>query len=71
MNGRLDDMIKLADQHSASLPMDALSVLCMCHEYMEQRSDISDETDDDGSPRPNEEMVLLTELQTILEKYDR
>ena len=66
MSGRLDDCFK---EDKPTLPMDAMCVLVMCHEYMDQRADISNETDDGGSPRPNEEMVLLTELQVILERY--
>jgi hypothetical protein len=79
MSGRLDDSFKHADptdlsepvEHPKTLPMDVLSVIEQCWEYMDQRADISHETDDDGSPRPNEEMVLMSELQTILERCDR
>ena len=79
MSGRLDDMYKYADptdlskpvKHTAELPSDVLSVLEMCWEYMDQRADISHETDDNGSPRPNEEMRLAQELQSILEKNDQ
>ena len=52
------------------LPGSVLAVLAMCHDYMDQRADISHETNDDGAPLPNEEMTLLTELQIVLERYE-
>lgn len=43
-----------------------LEALRDCAEYFEQRSDIADEHNEDGSPRPNEEMRMLAMIQTAL-----
>jgi hypothetical protein len=37
-----------------------------CAEYFDNRADITNEHDEDGSPRPNEEMRLLTEIREAL-----
>ena len=72
MTGRLDDSFKSAPKQAyEEIPQDVLSVIEACWEYMDQRADISNETDDDGSPRPNEEMRLAQELLDILEKADK
>ena len=42
------------------------AVLTDCSEYFDQRSDISSEHDEDGSPRPNEEMKLLQMIEEVL-----
>jgi len=39
-------------------------------EYFDNRADISDRTDDDGTPYPNEEMTRLTELNTCLRQIE-
>ncbi len=52
-SGRLDDCFTYADptdlsepvKHRATFPLDVLSVLEMCWEYMDQRADISNQTD--------------------------
>jgi hypothetical protein len=36
-------------------------------EYLEQREDITDQTSDDGSPYPNEEMKLATRVRWALQ----
>jgi hypothetical protein len=42
------------------------SVLAECAAYFDQRSDISSEHDEDGSPRPNEEMKMLQMIEEVL-----
>ena len=37
-----------------------------CAEYFDQRSDIANEHDEDGSPRPNLEMRLLSLIEDVL-----
>ncbi len=41
-------------------------VLGEAWDYFDNRADISDRTDDDGSPYPNEEMSLLSEINEVL-----
>jgi hypothetical protein len=41
-------------------------VLDECATYFDQRSDISDETNEDGSPRPNKEMQMLTMIEEVM-----
>ena len=42
------------------------NVLNELWEYFDNRADISDRTDDDGTPYPNEEMWLLSEINYVL-----
>ena len=37
-----------------------------CAEYFDQRSDISNDHDEDGSPRPNKEMLMLQMIEGVL-----
>jgi hypothetical protein len=46
--------------------LELAGVLMDLLEYFEQREDISDETNDDGSPRPNEAMQLASQIRTAL-----
>ncbi len=42
------------------------NVLDEVWEYMDARADVSDRTDDDGTPYPNAEMQLLSEINGVL-----
>lgn len=51
---------------SQSSVADMRAALEQCAEYFDNRADIANEHDEDGSPRPNEEMRLLTEVRDAL-----
>ena len=44
--------------------------LVECRDYYDKRADISNEHDEDGSPRPNEEMHRLTSIDECLHGKD-
>jgi hypothetical protein len=46
--------------------MEMESALNECAAYFDQRADISSEHNEDGSPRPNEEMQLLQMIEEAL-----
>jgi len=42
------------------------TLLEILHDYFDNRADISNTNDEDGSPRPNKEMQLLQEIDAVL-----
>lgn len=43
-----------------------IAALEECASYFDDRSDISSEHDEDGSPRPNKEMQMLQMIEDVL-----
>ncbi len=63
-----DDMTTEQEEieHLKSRVKEMEAALNECAAYFDQRADISSEHNDDGSPRPNEEMKLLQMIEESL-----
>ena len=57
-----DEELRAAYQRIAELTAE----LVECRDYFDNRADISNEHDEDGSPRPNEEMRRLVSIDECL-----
>jgi hypothetical protein len=56
------ERIQELESHLAAMQ----SVLSECAEYFDNRADISNEHNEDGSPRPNVEMKMLQMIEEVL-----